>query len=64
MLLLFFFSPLYISTPSIKALPMNSITVIYEDDLWYIYAGFNLDSAFETYDEAKQYLLEEGFHHE
>lgn len=32
-----------------------------EDQMWYIYAGENLDSAFETYEEAEEYLLEEGF---
>lgn len=32
-----------------------------EDELWYIYAGLNLDMVFESYDEAEQYLLEEGF---
>ncbi|WP_040951931.1 hypothetical protein [Gorillibacterium massiliense] len=32
-----------------------------EDQMWYIYAGVNLDSAFETYEEALEYLQEEGF---
>ncbi|MBW7476065.1 hypothetical protein K0T92_15065 [Paenibacillus oenotherae] len=32
-----------------------------EEDMWYIYAGLNLDMVFETYDEAEQYLVEEGF---
>ncbi|MNR40532.1 hypothetical protein D3C85_1588300 [compost metagenome] len=32
-----------------------------EEDLWYIYAGLNLDMVFETYGEAEQYLLDEGF---
>ncbi|MBW7461403.1 hypothetical protein K0U00_45845, partial [Paenibacillus sepulcri] len=32
-----------------------------EDDLWYVYAGLNLEMVFETYDEAEQYLQEEGF---
>jgi hypothetical protein len=39
----------------------QSLLVQYEDDLWYIYAGINLESAFETYEEAEQYCLEEGF---
>jgi hypothetical protein len=32
-----------------------------EDQMWYIYSGLNLDSAFDTYEEAKEYLEEEGF---
>ena len=32
-----------------------------EDHMWYIYAGENLDSAFETYEEAVEYLQDEGF---
>ncbi|WP_028594462.1 hypothetical protein [Paenibacillus assamensis] len=32
-----------------------------EDQMWYIYAGLNLDTVFETYEEAKEYLEEEGF---
>ncbi|NEW06683.1 hypothetical protein GK047_11725 [Paenibacillus sp. SYP-B3998] len=31
------------------------------DELWYVYDGDNLESAFETYEEAEQYMLEEGF---
>ncbi len=37
------------------------LTVKYEDDMWYVFAGLNLDGAFETYEEAKEYLIEEGF---
>ncbi len=33
----------------------------HEDDLWYVYAGLSLESAFETYEEAEEYLREEGF---
>ncbi|MFF2481781.1 hypothetical protein [Paenibacillus sp. NPDC058071] len=33
----------------------------YEDEMWYIYAGINLEMAFETYEEAVEYLDEEGF---
>ncbi|THF84615.1 hypothetical protein [Cohnella fermenti] len=29
--------------------------------MWYVYAGLNLDGVFETYQEAVQYLEEEGF---
>lgn len=32
-----------------------------EDGMWYVYAGGNLDTVWETYDEAKDYLEEEGF---
>lgn len=32
-----------------------------EDDLWYLYAGLNLEMVFETYEEAAIYLQEEGF---
>ncbi|GBF77495.1 hypothetical protein PA598K_06049 [Paenibacillus sp. 598K] len=33
----------------------------YTDDLWYVYDGPNLEMAFETEDEARAYLEEEGF---
>ncbi|MEF3301991.1 hypothetical protein [Paenibacillus sp. GYB003] len=33
----------------------------FEDDLWYVYAGLNLDAAFETYDELETYMREEGY---
>ncbi|KIL36734.1 hypothetical protein SD71_06115 [Cohnella kolymensis] len=39
----------------------SSLSVKYEDDMWYIFAGLNLDAAFETYQEAFDYLKEEGF---
>lgn len=32
-----------------------------EGDLWHVYAGENLEEAFESYVEAERYLLEEGF---
>ncbi|UHA75120.1 hypothetical protein [Paenibacillus sp. 481] len=32
-----------------------------EDQMWYIYAGENLDTIFEYYEEAAEYLAEEGF---
>lgn len=42
--------------------PNNTkLTLKYEDDMWYIFAGLNLDAAFETYEEAEEYLIEEGF---
>ncbi|WP_405081979.1 hypothetical protein ACI48J_05005 [Paenibacillus chitinolyticus] len=37
------------------------LTVKPEDDMWFIHAGLNLDSVFETYEEAVEYLEEEGF---
>lgn len=37
------------------------LILIEEDDLWNVYTGGNLEMAFETYMEAKQYLKEEGF---
>jgi hypothetical protein len=37
------------------------LTLVEEDDLWNVYTGSNLEMAFETYIEAKQYLKEEGF---
>lgn len=39
----------------------QKLLVKFEDELWYIYAGLNLESAFETYEEAEEYLAEEGF---
>lgn len=37
------------------------LTLKYEDDLWYIFAGQNLEMVFETREEAGEYLTEEGF---
>jgi hypothetical protein len=37
------------------------LKLVVEDDLWNVYTGSNLEMAFETYTEAKQYLMEEGF---
>jgi hypothetical protein len=39
----------------------NTLTLRPEDDLWYVYAGLNLEMAFETIEEAEEYLAEEGF---
>ncbi len=33
----------------------------FEDDMWYLFSGLNLEAAFETYEEARGYLKEEGF---
>ncbi len=40
----------------------NELALKYEDDMWYIFSGLNLEMAFETYEEAREYLREEGFH--
>lgn len=40
------------------------LTLLFQDDLWYVYAGKELDMAFETHEEATQYLVDEGFRRE
>ncbi|MDN4524542.1 hypothetical protein [Fictibacillus fluitans] len=37
------------------------LLLVNEDELWNIYAGLNLEAAFESYIEAHDYLVEEGF---
>lgn len=32
-----------------------------EDDVWVVYSGVNLEMAFETHEEAEEYLVDEGF---
>ena len=32
-----------------------------EDDVWMVYSGVHLEMAFETREEAEEYLVEEGF---
>ncbi|WP_379132092.1 hypothetical protein [Paenibacillus sp. sgz500958] len=39
----------------------NLLKLTREEDLWYLYAGLNLEMAFETIEEAEEYLMEEGF---
>ncbi|RAW16118.1 hypothetical protein [Paenibacillus taichungensis] len=39
----------------------HTLTLKYEDDMWYVYSGVNLDMAFESRSEAGEYLKEEGF---
>lgn len=39
----------------------QSLSLLHDDDLWYIYTGPNLEMVFETLKEAKEYLREEGF---
>ena len=40
----------------------HTLTVVLEDDMWNVYAGLNLDGTFPSYNEARSYLMEEGFH--
>ncbi|MFD0590436.1 hypothetical protein ACFQZE_20820 [Paenibacillus sp. GCM10027627] len=40
------------------------LTLLFEDDLWYVYAGKELEMAFETHSEAVQYMADEGFRRE
>lgn len=42
----------------------SRLTLLFQDDLWYVYAGNELEMAFETYEEAVQYLADEGFRRE
>ncbi|MCA1321201.1 hypothetical protein LC085_14865 [Bacillus tianshenii] len=39
----------------------QTLMLVLEDDMWNVYAGPNLDGTFPSYNEAKQYLIEEGF---
>lgn len=39
----------------------HTLILKYEDDMWCLYAGNNLDMAFESRHEADDYLREEGF---
>jgi hypothetical protein len=39
----------------------HTLILVNEDDMWNVYAGLNLDGTFLSYNEAKQYLEEEGF---
>lgn len=40
----------------------NNLILINENDAWNIYFGLNLDESFNTYDEAVEFLNQEGFH--
>ncbi|TCN00609.1 hypothetical protein EV294_10157 [Paenibacillus sp. BK033] len=42
----------------------QSLTVKWEDDMWYVYSGLNLEMAFEAYGEVEEYMKEEGFRRE
>ncbi|RXZ78971.1 hypothetical protein EBB07_24875 [Paenibacillaceae bacterium] len=39
----------------------QALTLRLEGDLWYTYSGDNVDMAFESREEADEYLAEEGF---
>jgi hypothetical protein len=39
----------------------HTLILVYEDEMWNVYAGLNLDGTFPSYNEAVQYLKEEGF---
>ncbi|WP_246939256.1 hypothetical protein [Bacillus pinisoli] len=39
----------------------HTLVVTYEHEMWNVYAGKLLDGTFPSYNEAKQYLEEEGF---
>ena len=39
----------------------QTLMLVHEEDMWCVYAGLNLDGAFNTYGEAAEYLNEEGF---
>lgn len=39
----------------------HTLTLKYEDEMWCVYSGLNLDMAFESRSEAGDYLKEEGF---
>jgi hypothetical protein len=40
------------------------LMLINENEGWNIYFGLNLDASFNSYDEAEEFLIEEGFHRE
>ncbi|MDQ0197779.1 hypothetical protein [Neobacillus ginsengisoli] len=40
----------------------NLLLLKNENDTWNIYFGLNLDESFDTYEEAVEFLKEEGFH--
>lgn len=39
----------------------ETLILLKEDDIWNVYAGSNLDGTFNSYNEATEYLDEEGF---
>ncbi|MHA6481955.1 hypothetical protein ACX1C1_08615 [Paenibacillus sp. strain BS8-2] len=56
--------------PSRKPLPITEIwlspggeayTLLFDEEMWYLYAGEHIDMAFESYKEALEYLADEEF---
>lgn len=56
--------------PSRKPLPVTerwlspggeAYTLLFDEEMWYLYAGDQIDMAFESYKEALEYLAEEEF---
>ena len=39
----------------------HTLMLVYENELWNVYTGLNLEASFESYEEAEQYMQEEGF---
>jgi len=39
----------------------NVLVLLYESEVWNIYFGLNLDESFDTYEEAINFMREEGF---
>ncbi|MEH7307521.1 hypothetical protein [Neobacillus drentensis] len=39
----------------------NLLILVEENESWNIYFGLNLDATFDTYEEAREFLQEEGF---
>ncbi|ULT55226.1 hypothetical protein L1999_19205 [Neobacillus drentensis] len=39
----------------------NVLVLLYESEVWNIYFGLNLDESFDTYEEAIDFMREEGF---
>ncbi|MCI3925112.1 hypothetical protein MO973_33375 [Paenibacillus sp. TRM 82003] len=39
----------------------QTLRLTFENELWYVFAGEAIESAFETYEEAVDYMREEGF---
>ncbi|MCD7034033.1 hypothetical protein LRR81_07265 [Metabacillus sp. GX 13764] len=39
----------------------QTLLLVYEDEWWNVYTGLNLEAAFGSYEEAEDYLMDEGF---
>lgn len=42
----------------------NLLLLVEENESWNIYFGLNLDASYNSYVEAEEFLIEEGFHRE